>query len=60
MDRQFWHYFAIGFLIVNTLCVISLFEMLIYGRPYITLFFILFGFTVFLNRKLLFRHKKLS
>lgn len=57
MDTQFWHHFAIGFLVVNTLCVVILLEMIIVGKPFVSGFLVLFALMYWLNRRLLFRRK---
>jgi len=57
MEKQFWRQFSWGFFIVNTLCVFSLFEFFILGKPYITIFILIFCATLYFNRKLLFRKK---
>jgi len=52
MEQHFWRQFAVGFFVVNTVCVIILIEVLIFGKPYISLFLLILVFTFFLNKKL--------
>lgn len=51
MDRQFWTHFAYGFAAVNTFCIMILLEMLIFDIPYVSLFFMIFALTIYLNFK---------
>jgi len=52
MEHQFWRKFAVGFFIVNTICVVMLFEFFIWGKPYMSLFLFVFGLTIIANKKL--------
>ncbi|PIY69069.1 hypothetical protein COY90_02565 [Candidatus Roizmanbacteria bacterium CG_4_10_14_0_8_um_filter_39_9] len=60
MDTYLWKLFAYGFLVVNTICLLVLFELLIFKKPYISLFLILFALLVLLNKRLFSSSKKLS
>lgn len=57
METQFWRNFAIGFLAVNTLCAVILFEVLMYDVPYVSAFIILFFGLFLFNKRLFLRHK---
>jgi len=57
MEKRFWRQFAVSFFVVNTVCVIILIEVLVFGRPYIFLFLLIFSLTFFLNRKIFKRNK---
>jgi len=53
MERQLWKNLGIFLLISNTLGVTVLIESIIYKIPHITIFLIIFAFTIFLNLKFL-------
>jgi len=57
MEQQYWRQFAIGFLMVNTACVVVLIEVLTFGKPYISLFFLILTLTILFNRKLFWKKK---
>lgn len=49
MDNKFWRYFAYGFFAVNTISVIIMVEVLLYGKPYASLFLLIFFSTIYFN-----------
>lgn len=51
MSDRLWKFIAYGYFISNTLCLIVLLEMLILGKPYISLFLFIFAGTTFFNFK---------
>ena len=56
MSNKFWSYLAYGFFATQTHCVVILLEFLIFGRPYISLFWGILVLTVHFNLK---RHPEL-
>ena len=57
MSDRLWKFIAYGYFISNTLCLIVLLEMLILGKPYISLFLLILATTIYLNFKI-FKIKK--
>ncbi|MFZ6034815.1 MAG: hypothetical protein ACOYUB_01520 [Patescibacteria group bacterium] len=51
MEKKFWKYFAYGYLAVNTICLIMIFETIVLGKPYASLFLLILSATVYLNLK---------
>lgn len=51
MEKKFWKYFAYGYLAVNTICLIMIFETIVLGKPYVSLFLLILSVTVYLNLK---------
>jgi len=49
MEDIFWKYLAYGLFITQTLAVILLLEFIVFGRPLISLFFVIFGGTLHFN-----------
>jgi len=52
MDKNFWNTIGLIVLVSNTLSIVVLFETLIFKRPYISLFIVLFFFTYKINEGL--------
>ncbi|MBI4973744.1 hypothetical protein HZC27_03990 [Candidatus Roizmanbacteria bacterium] len=57
MEQQYWRQFAVGFFFINTACVIVLIEVLVFGKPYVSLFLLILVFTYLLNKKLFLKKK---
>lgn len=57
MENQLWRQFAWGFFIVNTVCAVFLIEFFVFGKPFISIFVLIFAVTLYLNRKLLIKGK---
>jgi len=51
MSDRLWKFIAYGYFISNTLCLIVLLEILILGKPYISLFLLILAATAYLNLK---------
>lgn len=51
MEKKFWHYFAWGYLIVNTACLIIIMETIVLGKPYVSLFAMILAAMIYLNFK---------
>lgn len=51
MEKKFWAYYSIGFLIINTLSILILIETIFFNRPYISLFVLCFLLTFLINKK---------
>jgi hypothetical protein len=49
---SFWEILAWGFFIANTLCVLELVDVLLFKKPFITFFLIVFAGCYYINRKL--------
>ncbi len=49
MQNKFWQILAIGWLLMQTLCLVVVLEFLILGRPYLTLFLLIFAGTLHFN-----------
>jgi len=50
-EKKLWNIIIYGFFITNTLCLILIFEILLLGFPYISLFLFIFGFILYINIK---------
>lgn len=51
VEKKFWQYFAYGYLIVNTVCLVMIIETIVIGKPYVSLFLIIFASLAYLNLK---------
>lgn len=51
MQDKFWKYFAYGFAILQTMCAVIVVEMIIFERPYISLFWLILAGTLHINLK---------
>lgn len=52
MDKKFWDTLGLILVISNALGIFVLFEMLIFGFPYVSIFIIIFYFVWDVNKKL--------
>ena len=52
-DAGFWKFIAVGYCLSSTLCFIMCFEIAFLGRPYLSLFLIIFALLLYINFKLL-------
>jgi hypothetical protein len=50
-EKKFWQYFAYGYLVINTVCLIMIFETIVLGKPYVSLFLLIFAALSYLNFK---------
>lgn len=50
--EKFWSYFAYFYFAVHTLCLIELIDMILYEKPYITIFLVVFSICCYYNYKL--------
>jgi hypothetical protein len=48
---SFWEILAWIFFIANTLCIVELIDVLLFKKPFITFFLMIFAVCYFLNRK---------
>jgi len=53
MEKDFWQLFGLIFLIANTFSIIILLEMIVWGKPFITLFIVVFYMVFQVNKKML-------
>lgn len=61
MDNDvLWKVFAYGYFAVNTVCILVLIDLLVFGKPYITLFLLIFSLTIYVNFKIFQRHSSRS
>jgi len=49
MSDKLWKYFAYGWFAVQTVCIFILLEVILFRFPYISLFFLILGGTVYVN-----------
>jgi hypothetical protein len=49
---SFWEILAWIFFIANTLCIVELIDVLLFKKPYITFFLVIFAICFYLNRKI--------
>ncbi len=47
--EKFWKYFAYGYFLFNTLCILILFELIFFNFPYISSFLLLYTITISVN-----------
>ena len=52
MNNKFWEHFAYGYSITNFLCIFILLEIIFFGKPFITLFLIIFYIIYRFNKRL--------
>lgn len=52
MDKKFWDTLGLILVVSNALGIFVLFEMLIFGFPYVSIFLIIFYFVWDFNKKL--------
>lgn len=52
MTDEFWKKFTYGYFILQTICLLAILDMLVFGKPFILLFLIIFGFSLYINVKL--------
>lgn len=53
IPRSWYDYFAYGYFIMNTFTIIVLLDMMIFGKPYVTSFLLIFALIVYLNIRIL-------
>ena len=53
MEDKLWHYFSIGFFLVNTIAMLMLIEIILYKIPYMTIFLIIFACVLRYNLSLI-------
>lgn len=51
VEKKFWHYFAWGYLIINTVCLVMIIETIVMGKPYVSLFLLIFASLAYFNFK---------
>lgn len=52
-NDMLWRIIAYGYFATSTLCLLLLIEILLLGRPYVSLFLLIFSGTLYLNWKVL-------